>query len=107
MRFKMQMMSFKVLLFSMQMTSIGRGAPMISDSMPGDSTTPRDRAELLADGLVTVQEAAQFLSISRSKLYDLMDNGELVFVKLGRSRRIPRRALIGLAASGLQGGWRS
>ncbi len=79
----------------------------MSDSILGDSMTSRDRADLVADGLVTVQEAAQFLSISRSKLYELMDNGELTFVKLGRSRRVPRRALIDLAASGLQGGWRS
>ena len=56
---------------------------------------------------MTIQEAAEFLSVSRSKLYELMDNGELIFVKLGRSRRIPRRALLDLAASGLQGGWRS
>jgi excisionase family DNA binding protein len=66
-----------------------------------------DQADLVADGLVTVQEAAVFLSISRSKLYELMDTGRLTFVKLGRSRRIPRRALINLAASSLQGGWRS
>ena len=75
------------------------------------TTRPRDRVgangeDLVSDGLVTIREAAQFLRVSRSKLYDLMDNGELKFVKLGRSRRIPRRALIDLAASGLQGGWR-
>ena len=79
----------------------------MGDSLPEDPMASVDRAELVADGLVTVQEAGQFLSVSRSKLYDLMDNGELKFVKLGRSRRIPRRALIDLAASGLQGGWRS
>ena len=79
----------------------------MSDSILGDSMTSRDRADLVADGLVTLQEAAQFLSVSRSKLYELMDNGELTFVKLGRSSRIPRRALIELAASRLQGGWRS
>ena len=80
----------------------------MSDELPKDHRIGSlDRAELVADGLVTVQEAAQFLSISRSKLYELMDNGELTFVKLGRSRRIPRRALVDLAASGLQGGWRS
>ncbi len=78
----------------------------MSDSKPADSMAVRERADLVADGLVTVQEATQFLSISRSKLYELMDNGELKFVKLGRSRRIPRHALIDLAASGLQGGWR-
>jgi hypothetical protein len=32
-----------------------------------------------------------------------MDRGELAFVKLGRSRRIPKRALIELAARELRG----
>ena len=79
----------------------------MTDSLPEHPMACLERAELVADGLLTIQEAALFLSISRSKLYELMDNGELTFVKLGRSRRIPRRALIDLAASGLQGGWRS
>jgi len=79
----------------------------MSVSTLGDSGTQQDRTDLVTDGLVTVQEAAEFLSISRSKLYELMDKGELIFVKIGRSRRIPRRALIDLAARGLKGGWRS
>ena len=79
----------------------------MSNSTLGNSEAPQDQADLVADGLVTVQEAALFLSVSRSKLYELMDKGELKFAKLGRSRRIPRRALIDLAASSLQGGWRS
>lgn len=57
----------------------------------------------MSDGLLTIREAAAFLCVSRSTLYGRMDAGELAFVKLGRSRRIPRRALIDLAASGLQG----
>ncbi len=64
-------------------------------------------AELVADGLLTVREAEDFLRLSRSSVYALMDHGELAFVKLGRSRRIPRRALVELAASGLQGGVRA
>lgn len=61
------------------------------------------RDELVADGLMTVAEAANFLRISRSKLYSLMDQGQLAFVRLGQnghraSRRIPRRALIEFAA---------
>jgi excisionase family DNA binding protein len=79
----------------------------MSVSTLGDSGTQQDRTDLVADGLVTVQEAAEFVSISRSKLYELMDTGELVYVKIGRSRRVPRRALIDLAARGLKGGWRS
>ena len=48
--------------------------------------------ELVADGLLTVQECAQFLHLSRSKVYEMMDAGDLCHAKLGRSRRIPRRA---------------
>ena len=62
--------------------------------------------DLVADGLVTVREAAGFLRLSRSTVYALMDRGELPFVKLGRSRRIPRRALVELAARELRGGTR-
>jgi excisionase family DNA binding protein len=63
-------------------------------------------AEIVADGLLTVRECAEFLHLSRSKIYELMDAGELCFAKLGRSRRIPRRAVIELAARELRGGRR-
>ncbi len=61
-------------------------------------------AALVEDGLLKVAAAAAFLSLSRATLYTLMDRGELPFVKLGRSRRIPRRAVIQLAARALRGG---
>ena len=44
-------------------------------------------------GLATVRDAQEFLSVSRTKIYALMDAGELPFCKVGRCRRIPRRAL--------------
>lgn len=59
---------------------------------------------LVEDGLDTIREAIRFSSLSRSTLYELMDAGVLRFVKLGRSRRIPRRALLELVASHLVGG---
>ncbi len=65
-----------------------------------------DDTALVEDGLLTVREAAAFLRLSRSNLYALMERGELPFVKLGRSRRIPRRAVIALAAGWLRGGVR-
>lgn len=58
----------------------------------------RDRElEMLADdGLVTVTEAADFLSISRASLYLKMNRGEIQSCRLGKSRRIPKRALLNL-----------
>ena len=38
--------------------------------------------------LATVPEVAAYLSLSRSKVYQLMDDGALPHVKLGRCRRI-------------------
>lgn len=60
-----------------------------------------DVNELVGDGLKRVPEAAAFLGVSRSHVYMMMEQGTLPFVKLGRSRRIPWRALIELAASNL------
>jgi len=42
------------------------------------------------DGLCTAAEAAEFLGISRGKLYQLMEQGELRYCKLGRNRRVLR-----------------
>ena len=38
--------------------------------------------------LATVPEVADYLAVSRSKLYQMMDSGLLPYVKLGRCRRI-------------------
>lgn len=43
--------------------------------------------------LMTVAEAANTLNISRSHAYNLMDRGDLAYVKLGKSRRIPEAAV--------------
>lgn len=42
----------------------------------------------LANRLLRLHEAADYLGISRSTLYMLMDEGCLSYVKLGKSRRI-------------------
>jgi excisionase family DNA binding protein len=70
---------------------------------------PDDREAIVADGLMTVTEAAGFLRLSRSTLYTLMDSGRLLYVRLvcnGRraARRIPRKAVVALAAAHLVGG---
>lgn len=65
-----------------------------------------DEQGIFEDGLVSVTAAAVFLGLGKSKLYELMDAGELPYVKLGKARRIPKRALIELARANLRGGWK-
>ena len=61
--------------------------------------------EVLADGLLTVQDAAAFLSVGIRTLYDAMERGELPYCKIGRARRIPKRGLLAFAGANLKGGW--
>lgn len=61
---------------------------------------------IVAEGLVSIREAARFLSLSRSTLYQMMDKGELHYAKIGGARRIPRQALKSLAQDCLLGGWK-
>ena len=49
--------------------------------------------DLLAEGLVTVKEAQDFLRVGRTMVYGLMDSQDLPYVKMGKTRRIPRAAL--------------
>lgn len=43
--------------------------------------------------LLKPEEAAELLSIGRSKVYELIGTGELASVRIGASRRIPADAL--------------
>lgn len=61
------------------------------------------RGELVRDGLMTVAETVAFLRVSRSTVYALMEQGRLPYTHICRTRRIPRRAIIDLAAANLKG----
>jgi excisionase family DNA binding protein len=61
----------------------------------------RPAEELVGDGLMTTREVAAFLRLSPAAVYNLMSRDELPFVKIGRSRRVPRRAVVELAAKNL------
>lgn len=54
------------------------------------SVTNTSRTEPL---LYTIPEAASALRISRTKIYELLDAGEIESVHIGRSRKIPAEAL--------------
>jgi excisionase family DNA binding protein len=43
--------------------------------------------------LLKPEEAAELLSIGRSKVYEMIGTGELASVRIGTSRRIPADAL--------------
>jgi excisionase family DNA binding protein len=49
--------------------------------------------------LLSPTEAYQQLGVSRSKLWELLASGELPSVKIGRSRRIKRDALLAYVAA--------
>ncbi len=60
------------------------------------STTPKasEKGRYSVDKLLlTPEEAAEALSIGRSKLYELLADGALESVAIGACRRIPRVAL--------------
>ena len=59
---------------------------------------------LVTAGLLRIDDVMEFFRISRSTVYKLMELGELPWVKIGRARRVPRRAVEELAARALRGG---
>ena len=54
--------------------------------------------------LLTPEDAADLLSIGRSKLYELIGDGRLASVRIGASRRVPMSALVEFV-EGLQETW--
>ena len=47
-----------------------------------------------ADGVLTGREACAFARVGRTTLWAAMRRGELAWVRVGRSRCVPRRALV-------------
>jgi excisionase family DNA binding protein len=50
-------------------------------------------------GLLTVFEAAAILRVGRNQLYQAVARGEVGAVRIGRSIRIPKQALLDLLAA--------
>jgi excisionase family DNA binding protein len=65
--------------------------------------TKTERVKIAEDGFLTINEACQFLRVSRPTVYGMMGRDELPFVMVGKVRRIPRRAIVALVSQGLQG----
>jgi excisionase family DNA binding protein len=58
-----------------------------------EDTVPPTRKSAERPLLITVDEAARLLGVSRSKLYPLLSAGEIESIKFGGHRRIPRDAV--------------
>jgi excisionase family DNA binding protein len=67
-----------------------------------DKKKPRNAPEPRQLG--KVEDAQRILALSRAAVYKLMDNGELEWVKIGRSRRIPLDAIQALIERNLVAG---
>ncbi len=52
--------------------------------------------------LLTPEEVARRCSLGRTTIYELMNNGELPSIKIGRARRIPATAVTALIARKLE-----
>jgi excisionase family DNA binding protein len=65
---------------------------------------PNSERNIVASGLMSVPEAAAFLGLSRTSVYRLMAQGDLPYVSIRRTRRIPRQGVLHLAAANLHGG---
>jgi excisionase family DNA binding protein len=63
-----------------------------------------DRLQIARDGGGDVREAAQFLGLSRSTVYKLMDAGLLPYAKIAGRRIIPRAAMVRLLAEAITTG---
>ncbi len=56
------------------------------------------------EGLMTVNDAAAFLAVTRATVYAMMRAGTVPYVYIGSVRRIPRAAIKSLVLTGLING---
>ena len=79
-------------------TTSGRRAPRRAQS----ERRSADPKELCGDGLLRpFPDAAEFLAIGRSAIFQLLKTGEIPYVRVATERRIPRAALVAYAAGRL------
>ena len=65
----------------------------VADMTADTTAVPADDQSHALRVLLTVEAAAERLSISRTRMYELIKSGEVMSVRVGRLRRIPVDAL--------------
>jgi excisionase family DNA binding protein len=73
--------------------------PPASPSVPLDLAGSSSSALATLPEVLTIREAAAILRVGRNQLYQAVGRGELGAVRIGRSIRIPKQALLDLLAS--------
>ena len=68
-------------------------------SVPLDLVGSSTSALATLPEVLTAHEAATILRVGRNQLYQAVGRGELAAVRIGRSIRIPKQALLDLLAS--------
>lgn len=63
-------------------------------ALAGSSVRETKASDVVVPLLHTVESAAERLAVGRTKVFKLMEAGELESVKVGRLRRIPEVALV-------------
>ena len=74
-------------------------APLSSPTAPLDLAGPSTTTLATLPDVITVREAAAILRVGRNQLYQAIARGELGAVRIGRSIRIPKHALLDLPAA--------
>jgi excisionase family DNA binding protein len=75
--------------------------PPASPTAPLDLTSSSTSALATLPEVLTVREAAAILRIGRNQLYQVIGRGELGAVRIGRSIRIPKHALLALLTAAI------
>jgi excisionase family DNA binding protein len=73
--------------------------PTSSPTVPLDFAGSFTSALATLPEVFTVREATAILRVGRNQLYQAIARGELGAIRIGRSIRIPKRALLGLLAA--------
>lgn len=73
--------------------------------IPGDGAPFTLWSPIAMEPLLTIDEACELLAIRRTKLYALMERGELPYVKIGKCRRLKRADVQKLVEDHTTGGW--
>ena len=73
--------------------------PHLSSTASLELVGPSTDALAMLPEVLTAREAAAILRVGRNQLYQAVARGQLGSVRIGRSIRIPKRALLALLAS--------